>query len=285
MAVRVHRGGGRPPGVRFQIGDRYISGDVVIWAGESAVFRVHESADLDKEITLDWTGPGRIRLDGTVAQITGPAPDRLFAMTVTLNRVTSLESGAAAFHFVRQVLGLNADHKPTASGSTWWVPVGNGTATITSERSTGTGSNGLPSSQNNQQSGTTLENLRAFFDPASGRQISGTTINAPCKYRVSGGEYVGRISQISDRWLNINTKSIVPGLGVHVTCNFELTHRDKICVFEVTGVMSRKKDAPGGGAYTTTLGLRISSIDEGDSPGLLLPALEELESRPRSERS
>ncbi len=230
-------------------------------------------------LALDLSGPGRLRLDTTVSQVSEPAPDNMVSVTADLTRVTSYESAAAASRFVSSRLSLSAAQYPAKqAGATWWVALTEEAQTPQARPFKGpaprvAGQQALEAPAPPLDTGrpvTTVPLLREFF--ASIPQIA-VYLNIPCAYTVAGAMYWGRALRLNDRFIQVNTAQVLPGLGVRLRCDLTVEldgHKRPVSLF---GILSQKKDPPGGSTYKATLSVRIQRIDEGDSPGLLIEYL------------
>ncbi len=112
--------------------------------------------------------------------------------------------------------------------------------------------------------------LRAWF-----KEIARVAVylNIPCAYTVAGAMYWGRALRLNDRFLQVNTAQVVPGLGVRIRCDLTIEIDELRRPVSLFGIMNQKKDPPGGSTYKAQLGVRFNKIDEGGSPGLLLEYL------------
>ena len=114
---------------------------------------------------------------------------------------------------------------------------------------------------------TTPESLAELLIETDNR--IGAYLNVQCAYAVSGAQYWGRALKLNDRWLQVNTASVIPGMGVRTRVDLTLELDGVRRPVSLHGVISKKQMAPPGSSYKASLGIRYNSIDEGESPGLL----------------
>ena len=123
---------------------------------------------------------------------------------------------------------------------------------------------------------TTVPELADWFRKRDESRMA-AYLNVPCAYVVAGGRYWGRALRLNERWLNVNTSSVLPGFGVRLRCDLTLEIEGIKRPVSIFGTMGRKLDPPAGSTYTSAMAIRIRTIDEGNNPGLLIYYLEYLE--------
>lgn len=283
MAVRATQL--REPGLRIKHGD--VSAFLSVFSfdrGELFVRGATPACAIGDVCELEWTGPGRLLIEARIERCTPIAPDGLRGLTLSMRRVTSRASEASARHFVQAQLGI-ADPTLTSGreGGTWWIALRPEAAPplepaprafkgppprVAGQQATAA----LPPPLETGRPATTVAILRDYFQ--SGPHRVGMYLNVPCAYTVAGAQYWGRALRLNDRFVQINTATVVPGLGVRIRVDLTAEIDGVRRPASVFGIMSQKKDPPGGSTYKATLQVRVGDIDEGDSPGLLIALLE-----------
>ena len=117
---------------------------------------------------------------------------------------------------------------------------------------------------------TTPALLREWLQGGESRSAVGAYLNLRCAYFASGGRYWGRALKLNERLMLINTNAVVPGLGVRLKVEIMVELDDVTRVVTIGGIMSRRQDPPAGSAYSASMAIKVQSIDEGSSPGLLI---------------
>ena len=288
MAVRCTTSGVRS--VRFEHEGQPVQGEIVVLSGVSAFVRAKVAPGIGESLELRWPGAGRVRLQTRVRTVSLEGADGRYGIGLALLRVDSEEGQEAVTRFVRCQLGLELGRRSRAVGR-WWLaltedaPLPVGAALSSSARPKVAGvrvsqekspplDTGLPA--------TTPDRLQEFFEKGPRSRV-GVYLNVPCAYFVAGAQYWGRALRMNDRWLQVNTNSVVPGLGVRLRCDLTLEIDGVPRAVSVKGVNARKLDPPAGSTWKGTLGVRITDVDEGESPGLLLHYIQVHEAR-RQER-
>lgn len=275
-----------PPSLRFIVGGGPTQARIVSLEGSTAYVRLGTPPEPGQSLEADWTGPGRFKLSFVVDHVTPPAPDGASLCRLTIRRLTSLDGEDHARAFLTSRLGVPAtDFAITRTGQSWWAqltdepdaapeevaptsPEFKGPPPrVSGQRATEEAPQGLDTGRE----ATTVEGLQAFFVD-SGQRV-GTYLNVPCSYTVAGAQYWGRALRLNDRFVQVNTASVVPGLGVRMRCDLTLEVDSVRRPVSLYGILSQKKDPPSGAAYKASLLLRYNRIDEGDSPGLLIEFL------------
>lgn len=274
----------RLPSLRFQRDGRFLLADVVSLDGNVVFFRTTERLKEGSSFSADWSGAGRLTVSGRVESVADAAPDGRHGVLVRLTDVASQDGRDAVTQFVRARLDVKGALAPSAAGAGYRIcfeadepkaPVSKGPAMrVAGTTSTPAGPlvTGRPA--------TTPEVVAATLEQL-GTKI-GMFLNVPCAYWVTGAQYWGRALRISERWLQVNTNAVVPGLGVKMRCDLTLVFpgesenpsdavRHAIAVY---GVLGRKVDDPPGGSFKAQLWITVQRIDEGESPGLLALWLE-----------
>ncbi|MFT5432733.1 MAG: hypothetical protein ACI9OJ_003435 [Myxococcota bacterium] len=279
MVTRANKG--FRPGLRIQAGSRVLFGQSPTFDGEHAFVRAPGSLSTGANLRCEWTGPGRIFLDATVEDQSDTGPDERRLVRLRIQRVTSAESTRALEHFMRAYLRRTEWADVSQAGATWSVTIGLSEGPVPqaefrgpAPRVAGIGATvEAPPPLDTGKPETTVARLRTYFDVSAESKV-GMYLNIPTSYSVAGAQYWGRALRINDRWLQINTSSVLPGLGVRMRADLTTTVDGDRRPVSIFGVMSRRAEALLGGTFKATLSLRINRIDEGDSPGLLLHFLE-----------
>jgi hypothetical protein len=214
-------------------------------------------------------------------------------MSFCLQGIVSRESAGALKAFVQGALGLAIEQPLENKGSLWSLLFeaqsekenkGSFTSLLPpSEPSTGPPVAVVGTKRDEEAvpplvtgyEPTTLTRLGEWFAGQSDSKVA-AYLNVPCAYVVAGGRYWGRALRINERWLNVNTSTAVPGLGVRLRCDLSLELDGLKRAVSISGTVGRKLDPPAGSSYTGAMVVRIRIIDEGDSPGLLIYFLEHL---------
>jgi len=275
--------------VYFDVGPERVEGEVISLNPTSMFVRSSRAPDTATPVTLVFRDGFDMELLGSVRAMHGPAPDGRYSVIFDLLRVTSADGRIEVREFVRHRLGYSSAPTARNTGQQWWialVPEGEPEAVGPPPERVGPvavaaghrADDTPPPSLQTGYSATTVAALRQFFDERAESKV-GAYLNVPCAYIVAGTRYWGRALRFNDRWLNINTNSVVPGLGVRLRCDLTLEIDGIKRVCSIKGIMNRKLTPPAGSAYTGALGVRINDIDEGESPGLLLYFLDQCAAR------
>lgn len=241
-------------------------------------------------------------MDAAVDNVSAVAPDGRCGIRLALRAACTTESADALRRFAVGWLGRAAPDVEAPSRGFWWMPFTEDaeaprlpaqpqsarTATPKKAAPTpaATGSRGPPPRVAGQRVGqpaaealatglppTTLERLRGYF-ASIGKARVGIYLNTPCAYNAAGAQYWGRALRLNDRWLQINTNSVLPGLSTRLRCDLTVELDGTRRPVSIHGIMARKLDPPPGSTWKGGLAVRIQSIDEGESPGLLIRFLE-----------
>lgn len=264
-------------------------------SAQSLFLRSPSPVPVNTSVDITWSGPGGIRLEGLCQQLGVQAPDGSYTCQFRILSVASREGREALEWYLRTELDLAVTQAPVTRGAFWEVTL------APTERSEASHSAKSPRGPAVRIAGLRADSPVADpFDTGYGATTTddiqrvleanhskvGVYLNVPCAYIVAGASYWGRALRINDRWLQINTNAVVPGLGVRMRADLTLELDGVKRAACIHGVMSRKKDLPSGGAYKATIALMIRKIDEGDSAGLLRYWLERhVEERSRSTES
>ena len=264
-------------GYRLTHDGTYCEARPLIVSAPTLFLRVSRQLPVNATVDLEWAGPGGIRLEGTCQQIGAQAPDGWFTCEIRLCRVAARESQHALQWFLQTELNFETSLRPESEGAFWAIALdGVEDASKKQQAPVRTG----PAVKIAGQSANTphVPPLKTGYGPTSTDDILqllekyeskvGVYLNVPCAYIVAGASYWGRALRLNERWLQINTNAVVPGLGVRIRSDVTLEIDGVKRAVSVHGVMSRKKELPSGGAYKATVALMIRDIDEGDSPGL-----------------
>lgn len=271
----------RAPGFYLQ-SDSGRPGALLVSAEDGQLWlRCQTTPESDQRLTLDWTGPGRIRLVAEVAAVSPEGADGSVGVRVVPILAASVESQAALEGFAQRWLRL----EPTTvdqRGSTWTALFGDAEVDSVSPASGDPTAEfrGPPPKVAGQKAddapappldtglpATTPELLSQLLVDTKNRV--GAYLNVQCAYAVSGAQYWGRALKLNDRWLQVNTASVVPGMGVRTRVDLTLELDGVRRAVSVYGVIAKKQMAPPGSSYKASLGVRYNRIDEGDSPGVL----------------
>lgn len=268
----------RLPALRFQVDGRYVLADVVELSGTTAFIRSAEKPLAGRPVVFEWAGAARHTLVATVRHVSEAAPDGRYGIALDLLEITSQEGAEAPAELARRRFGL-VDLAPVRSAGAVWslrvaggpvaaAPVraapamrlaGGATAAIAPPLITGL------AATTPERVGTLLESLGAKI---------GLYINAQCAYWVAGAQYWGKATRVSDRWLQVTTNNVVPGLGVKIRCDLTIDLDGEKRPVAVHGIVGRKQDGPTNGPYKALLWVAMHSLDEGASPGLFAVWLE-----------
>jgi hypothetical protein len=267
--------------LRIQAASGVLFGHSLVFDGEHAFVRVRANLSTGASLRCEWTGPGRIVLDVTLEDQSDTGPDKRRLVRLRIQRVTSAESALALEHFMRAYLRRTEWPDISQTGATWSLSLSknHGTAPQVEFRGppprvAGVGATvEAPPPLETGKPETTVARLRTYFENSAESKV-GMYLNIPTSYSVAGAQYWGRALRVNERWLQINTSSVLPGLGVRMRADLTTTVNGDRRPVSIFGVMSRRAEAPPGGTFKATLSLRINRIDEGDSPGLLLYFLE-----------
>lgn len=278
----------RPPVVRFQADGRYVLADVVDLSATHLYVRCAVRPPSDRPVAFEWGGAARTTLTGRVVSVAEAAPDGRHGLLVELSECSSLDGAEQLSDFVRRRLGLlNAD-TPTPSGATYKVRLraDSGEAAAPAHKQPALRSAGVsvleaPDPLVTGRGPTTVDALQATLD-AAGHKL-GLYVNAPCAYWLSGAQYWGRAVRVSDRWVQVNTNAVVPGLGVRIRCDITTELDGARRPVGIYGVLGKRQELGTGGPYKAQLWVSVQSIDEAESPGLLAVWLERV-ARERRER-
>ncbi len=274
----------RLPALRFQQDGRFVLADVVSIDQGAVFLRTTERLKEGSPFTADWSGAGRLSVAGRVETVADAAPDGRHGVLVRITDVTSQDGRDALSQFVRARLDVRGAPAPVAAGAGYRIRFeGDGPVAA------------LPKGPAMRVAGTTSTPAGPLVTgrPETTPEIIATTLeqlgtkigmflNVPCAYWVTGAQYWGRALRISERWLQVNTNAVVPGLGVKMRCDLTLVFpgesenpsdaiRHAVAIY---GVLGRKIDDPPGGTFKAQLWVTVQRIDEGESPGLLALWLE-----------
>ena len=239
---------------------------------------------MGEAIELEWMGPGGIRLEGACQSVSTKSPDGWCTCALRTTRVSARESQNALRWYLKTVHDLESSERPETMGAFWTVKLGDDATTTRVTQPTvrsgpamkiaGLKANEAPATPlKTGYQATQASDILQLLETHDSKV--GVYLNVPCAYIVAGAAYWGRALRLNDRWLQINTNAVIPGLGVRMRADVTLELAGVKRAVSVYGVMSRKKDLPPGGAYKATVALMIREIDEGDSPGLFRVWLEQ----------
>ena len=267
----------RLPALRFQVDGRHALADLVDLHGTSAFIRTAERPPLDRPVVFEWAGAARYALVGRVLSVAEAAPDGRYGIQLELTELTSQEGPEALVDLARRRLDLDPPSPPRAAGAHWSLKL-TIEADATPERQAPAmrvagGITSVPVAALETGRPPTTPELVADMLESLGTKI-GMYLNVPCAYWVAGAQYWGRAIRISDRWLQLKTSTVVPGLGVRMRCDVTLDLDGIRRPIAVHGVLGRRQDGPAHGTYKAELWVSMQSIEEGNSPGLLAVWLE-----------
>jgi hypothetical protein len=290
--MAVWRSEHKAPAVDFEIEGRSIRALVWFASGRLIHLRSAVVPGPGSTVSLNWNVPGRIRADARLISHSAVAPDGTFRVSFELIRLVSSEGVDALKSFAKGPLGMSELPKAVRAGSLWsykFAAMPEVEPALASEiesveelRGAEALAAGPPSSDPDAppleigREATTVAVLGQWFRAKEGTSLA-VYLNLPCAYVVAGRQYWGRALRLNERWLNVNTSSTLPGLGVRLRCDLTLDLDGVERVVSIRGSMGRKLDPPAGSTYTGAMAIRISAIDEGSSPGLLIHFLERQE--------
>ncbi len=274
----------REPVLRLFVDDTAFAATVVSFDARRAYVRSEAGPSENAVLAANWGGAGRIQLEVVVERASEPGPDGRRNLVLGLRRAASHESAAALRRFIRVRLG--GDPHAFAfqkRGEVWWValrddleaapkPGGAPTEPVgPPARIAGTRQEKAPPLETGRPA-TTVDGLRAYLQSVDCNV--GVYVNVPCAYLVAGAPYWGRALRLNDRFLQVNTGNVVPGLGVRLRCDLTVELDGVKRGVSIFGIMTQRKDPPPGTMYKASLMVRLARIDEGDSPGLLIELLD-----------
>ncbi len=277
----------RNPAVRFQTDGRYVLADVVELVGPRLFLRCAVRPPVERVVAFEWAGAGRTVLSGRVLSVGEAAPDGRHGVMIDVVEVSSQDGADALVAFVTQRLGVEPPEPPGAAGAGYRVRF----QTLPEEapaykqpalRVAGVSVAAQAAPLVTGRPATTPESLQAALE-AMGHKL-GMYVSVPCAYWVGGAQYWGRAVRVSDRWVQVNTNVVVPGLGVRMRCDLTSEIDGVRRPVGIHGVLGKRQDLSSGGPYKAQLWVNVQSIDEAESPGLLLAWLERV-SRERGGQS
>jgi hypothetical protein len=267
-----------------------------IWRVDGSI--IHAQSEYtptpEDSFVLRWNGSGRITVKARLTQCQATAPDGLTRLAFQIQEVHSSESVHALNSFVRGFLGFEYEQAVETSGNRFTLCL---EPTIDSaiENKLKTQNPNIDfasklsvkimNQKNDNETtppletdfpATTVPGLADWFSKRDESRMA-AYLNVPCAYVVAGGRYWGRALRLNERWLNVNTSSVLPGFGVRLRCDLTLELEGIKRPVSIFGTMGRKLDPPAGSTYTGAMAIRIRTIDEGNNPGLLIYYLEYLE--------
>lgn len=262
----------REPVLRIRVGpDSTIAARITSFEGLTLWARATEGLVAGDVYSAEWSGTGRIQLELQAVSLSALGPDGQQSISLQIRRAGSFESAQGLRSFLASRLGIT-DQPIVLVGAVHWVHFLAGGNIVAEEvRVSGSATEACEPLETGREP-TTVDGLRDYLH-ASNASI-GMVINVPCAYLVAGSPYWGRALRINDRFLQVNTSNVVPGLGVRLRCDLTVEIDDIKRPLSIFGSMTQKKDPPQGGLYKATLMIRLNRIDEGQSPGLLLELLE-----------
>ncbi len=295
MATRTHHPG--EPGLEYESGGHPNTADLMSASASTLFVRTSGEVEVGTLLSLDWTGPGQLQLETRVRRASPLAPDGRRGVLLDVRRVSSEEGAEVLNRFLRGWMGREAEAVLGGEEQIWWVglvddvapPVRRpprpvpastpkptiATAPAPARRGPPMKIAGLNASGPPLDTGlppTTLDSLRAYFESTDRGRI-GVYLNIPCAYSMAGAQYWGRALRLNARWLQVNSNSVIPGLGTRIRCDLTLDLEGVRRAVSINGIMTRRLN-PQGGTYKGGLAVRIQGLDEGDSPGLLIRFLQ-----------
>ena len=281
-----------PPRLAIVQGDAHVDAVALSLAPGALFLRCRRESVVGEELTLQWTGPGAFMLEAAVTDVAQPAPDGRAGVHLQVRRVTSRAGEAPLRRFAARWLALAEPLALHRTGAAWVLELEPGSDEPTDIAGpsriggalavSGLSATAAPTPPlDTGRPPTTLAALEAFFQSGDPLLRAGVYLNIPAAYWIAGAKYWGRANRLSDRWLSINTSVVVPGLGVRIRCDLTVDVDEHRRALSVYGVMSRRQDAPQGSTYRTKMMVRVTAIDEGESPGLLAAYLEKVAAEKR----